>query len=162
MNWKTNDTVFLDTADETAFLCFSLYAHTGFYDPRKILNAAPPQGSVDEWRLRLACHAKTYNFADEYGIKGLKSLSCRLLEILLAYAKHDKTVAAGMPAVLRLCWQVKTPKAIKKLLLNHVVAQISTLWGDNEFQKILRERSDFALDVLARLATTCKDGQTKE
>ncbi|OAQ67937.1 hypothetical protein VFPPC_13600 [Pochonia chlamydosporia 170] len=64
MNWKTNDTVFLDTADETAFLCFSLYAHTGFYDPRKILNAAPPQGSVDEWRLRLACHAKTYNFAD--------------------------------------------------------------------------------------------------
>ncbi|KAG6315684.1 hypothetical protein E4U22_007661 [Claviceps purpurea] len=108
-------------------------------------------------------HAKVFAFADCYGIDALMDLSMRRLHQALCGFRLSKTRVGDILALVRFCYERPGPEKLKRLVASYSAAimdpGVSNLMADC-FQKLLKERGDFAADMAWFLASRAA-GSTK-
>ncbi|KAG6195775.1 hypothetical protein E4U35_008260 [Claviceps purpurea] len=128
--------------------------------PAPVLNPGSMRTDYSEFFI---AHAKVFAFADCYGIDALMDLSMRRLHQALCGFRLSKTRVGDILALVRFCYERPGPEKLKRLVASYSAAimdpGVSNLMADC-FQKLLKERGDFAADMAWFLASRAA-GSTK-
>ncbi|KAG6024096.1 hypothetical protein E4U40_003591 [Claviceps sp. LM458 group G5] len=121
--------------------------------PAPVLNPGSMRTDYSEFFI---AHAKVFAFADCYGIDALMDLSMRRLHQALCGFRLSKTRVSDILALVRFCYERPGPEKLKRLVASYSAAimdpGVSNLMADC-FQKLLKERGDFAADMAWFLAS---------
>ncbi|KAG6156497.1 hypothetical protein E4U51_008228 [Claviceps purpurea] len=128
--------------------------------PAPVLNPGSMRTDYSEFFI---AHAKVFAFADCYGIDALMDLSMRRLHQALCGFRLSKTRVGDILALVRFCYERPGPEKLKRLVASYSAAimdpGVSNLMADC-FQRLLKERGDFAADMAWFLASRAA-GSTK-
>lgn len=124
--------------------------------------ATQPTSSPDVIVNTLVVHTRLYLFADYYDVIPLSGTAYRRMgNTLLKYYGDPKTFTKPwqmrhVVELVELCWEDDRPAKLRDDVLLYVACRMEYLWEDERFRKLVAERGDLALDLIATVAKRLK------
>jgi hypothetical protein len=140
------------------------FAKLGTYRPVAPARQPPStaQKASDKVPNPLVAHARLFLFADYYDIGHLSDISFRRMgQCLLRHYSNPKSFEQDwqMNHVIELiefCWGDDRPAKLREAMMLYVACRMEMLWDKEAFRQLAEEKGEFAMDLLAALASRLK------
>ncbi|KAM0264948.1 hypothetical protein ACHAQJ_000464 [Trichoderma viride] len=113
-------------------------------------------GADDDYTDVFLCHARTYIFADYYGIEALQTLAlCKLRQALASFKLYSESYDA-INKLVRYCFDHTVEKeeqanGLRSLVCFYAACKVEELWKDTEFQDLTRTLPDFPAGLITAM-----------
>lgn len=124
--------------------------------PSALVVSLSTNGPDDDYTEVLLCHARTYVFADYYGIEALQNMALHKLRQVLTRFKLHANGCGDVARLVEYCFNETTDKGeqadpLRSLVCLYAACKVEELWKVAEFQDLMRTLPEFPTGLVTAM-----------